>query len=351
MQQSDHYSLLVAPTAGFWDAGHALVQADRYIEHTVDVLQTKFYPLDDTVAARLKSFPAIFAYERGVDAPARVGNIIAIQHRRNAFFLRYEFDNAVTPIAPMQLASLADELDIDLKANEMGRTHWAVKQVDLFDVLCRYDLLIDSPSAAAPRTKPTAISESMRGLEAAVTRLGPAINGRIEREVEKRTEREVPARPAPDVPANASRRVFIVHGHNLTAKYEVQALLGRLGLEGVILDEQSGGGRTIIDKFEHEAARAAYAVVLLTPDDQGGFASASPEQLKPRARQNVILELGYFAAKLGRGHVCALREGEVEIPSDYSGVQYVDYDAHGAWKTKLAKEMRDAGLPVDMNHL
>ncbi|MEX3973839.1 TIR domain-containing protein [Paraburkholderia caribensis] len=118
-----------------------------------------------------------------------------------------------------------------------------------------------------------------------------------------------------------------------------------------MLDEQSGRGATIIEKFEREANHASYAVVLLTPDDKGGAFAASTVQLRPRARQNVILELGYFAAKLGRGHVCALRQGDVEIPSDFNGVQYLDYDAAGAWKTALARELRDAGLGVNMNHL
>jgi predicted nucleotide-binding protein len=65
----------------------------------------------------------------------------------------------------------------------------------------------------------------------------------------------------------------------------------------------------------------------------------------------VAFELGYFAAKLGRGHVCALKESAVGIPSDYSGVEYIAYDAHDGWMLRLANRLRDAGMNVDMNRL
>jgi predicted nucleotide-binding protein len=86
--------------------------------------------------------------------------------------------------------------------------------------------------------------------------------------------------------------------------------------------------------------------VLLTPDDVGG---TSPEALRPRARQNVILELGYFVGLLSRARVCALRKGDLEIPSDYAGVVYQPFDDHGAWKTALARELQDVGYEVDWN--
>ena len=65
----------------------------------------------------------------------------------------------------------------------------------------------------------------------------------------------------------------------------------------------------------------------------------------------MILELGYFLGRLGRDRVCALVKDDVEIPSDYSGVVYVAFDDAGAWQLNLAKEMKDAGLPVDLNRV
>jgi predicted nucleotide-binding protein len=118
-------------------------------------------------------------------------------------------------------------------------------------------------------------------------------------------------------------------------------------LEPIILQEQPNAGRTIIEKVERYA-EVAFAVVLLTPDDIGGK-NSEPQELKPRARQNVILELGYFLGRLGRSHVAALLKGEVEKPSDYDGVLYVPMDAAGAWKLQLARELKNAGLNIDLN--
>jgi predicted nucleotide-binding protein len=142
-------------------------------------------------------------------------------------------------------------------------------------------------------------------------------------------------------------KVFVVHGHDDSAREGVARFLEKLKLEPIILHEQPSAGRTIIEKVERYA-EVAYAVVLLTPDDVGAVATASTA-LKPRARQNVILELGYFLGRLGRTHVAALVKGEVEKPSDYDGVVYVPMDSAGAWKLQLAKELKSAGLNVDLN--
>jgi predicted nucleotide-binding protein len=61
----------------------------------------------------------------------------------------------------------------------------------------------------------------------------------------------------------------------------------------------------------------------------------------------VVLELGYFVGRLGRDRVCALGRGDVEIPSDFDGVVYETYDDHGAWKSKLAKELEAAEFKFD----
>jgi predicted nucleotide-binding protein len=142
-------------------------------------------------------------------------------------------------------------------------------------------------------------------------------------------------------------KVFLVHGHDESARETTARFLEKLGLEPIILHEQPNAGRTVIEKVERYA-EVAFAVVLLTPDDIGGLNSAQQE-LKPRARQNVILELGYFLGKLGRSHVAALLKGEVEKPSDYDGVLYVPMDAAGAWKLQLARELKNAGLNIDLN--
>ena len=143
-----------------------------------------------------------------------------------------------------------------------------------------------------------------------------------------------------------------MHGHDRELRERVARLLHRLDLTPlVILEEQPDGGRTILEKFEQNAlAVGVNAVVLLTPDDVG---AAAGEELPPsanRARQNVILELGYFMGALGRSNVAALCSDEIERPSDIHGLLYIDISRVG-WELRLAKEMRDAGLPVDLNKL
>jgi hypothetical protein len=147
----------------------------------------------------------------------------------------------------------------------------------------------------------------------------------------------------PDI-AVASDEIFIVHGHD-DAKNEVALFIRRAGLKPIILHEQPNSGRTIIEKFERYAGSAGFAVVLLTPDDVGG---PNNDQLRPRARQNVVGELFWFAGKLGRQRVCALKKGDLEIPSDFAGVDYTEMDDRGAWKTELLRELRAAGYKVDV---
>jgi predicted nucleotide-binding protein len=151
------------------------------------------------------------------------------------------------------------------------------------------------------------------------------------------------------VPGLNLKKVFLVHGHDSEVKQTVARFLERLGLEPVILHEQANQGRTVIEKFE-AFSDVGFAIVLLTPDDLGA-ANADSDKLKPRARQNVVLELGYFLGKLNRSRVCALYKHGVEIPSDYQGVLYVELDAMGAWRTSLAQELSNARLPIKLEGL
>lgn len=143
-----------------------------------------------------------------------------------------------------------------------------------------------------------------------------------------------------------SNRVFIVHGHDGEAREATARFLARVGLEPVILHEQASRGRTIIEKVEANCD-VGFAVVLLTPDDEGRALGA--EALESRARQNVLLELGYFLARLGRENVCTLKRGDLEIPSDFAGVVWSTMDPNGAWKQELAKELAAAGYEIDWN--
>lgn len=154
---------------------------------------------------------------------------------------------------------------------------------------------------------------------------------------------------ADDEVVHKSNRVFIIHGHDEAVRETVARFLEKLDFQPIILHEQANKGRTIIEKFE-EHADVPFAVVLLTPDDVGKLKDEKSD-LKPRARQNVILELGFFLGRLGRERVCPLVKGDVETPSDYDGVVYTKLDGAGAWKMKLVQELKAAGFGVDANRV
>jgi predicted nucleotide-binding protein len=187
-----------------------------------------------------------------------------------------------------------------------------------------------------------------------------------------------------------NRKIFIVHGHDEKIKSEVEEYIWLIGLEPIILHKQADLGKTIIEKVEHYS-NVGFAIILLTEDDFGGELPSgstndydrllkyfkNPDQihsisekelpvlqgqffkwiketfslLKPRARQNVIFEFGYFIGLLGRNHVAALCEEGLDRPSDIDGILYTPIDKNGAWKQKIAKEIDAAGITIDEKFL
>lgn len=135
-------------------------------------------------------------------------------------------------------------------------------------------------------------------------------------------------------------------------KEAVARALTNLGLEPIILHEQPDKGSTVIEKFV-DHSEVGFAVVLLSGDDLAFSRTGTPEDARPRARQNVILELGFFLGKLGRNRVLPLYRKVIkfELPSDYDGVLYKEFDSGGAWKFALFRELKAAGYEVDANKL
>ena len=136
--------------------------------------------------------------------------------------------------------------------------------------------------------------------------------------------------------------VFIVHGQDDNFKNEVARFVEQIGLKSIILHEQENKGNTIIEKIECYSEKANYAIILYTPCDKG--CKNDNNELKPRARQNVIFEHGYFVAKLGRENVSAILKDDIEIPSDISGIVYIKYTN---WKMDLVKELKSVGFSIN----
>jgi predicted nucleotide-binding protein len=148
----------------------------------------------------------------------------------------------------------------------------------------------------------------------------------------------------------SNNKVFIVYGHDIECREQLELLLRRMKLEPVILQNLPIAGDTIIEKLEANID-VRYALVLLTPDDEG-FPTGQPKEKKMRARQNVILELGMFLVRLGRKRVAILHKGSLELPSDISGLIYIKFNKRvDEVKERLGAELQEAGFPINIKDL
>lgn len=145
-------------------------------------------------------------------------------------------------------------------------------------------------------------------------------------------------------------KVFVAHGHDLQIRDIVNDFLRSVGLEPINLAEEPDRGDTIIEKFERYSKEANFALALFTADDEGHVKGKAVDK-KPRARQNVVFEFGYFLAKLGRNRARLLLQQGVEIPSNISGMLYIQMNSDGKWRSQLIREFKDAGLPVTVRPL
>lgn len=149
--------------------------------------------------------------------------------------------------------------------------------------------------------------------------------------------------------ADKAAKIFLVHGHDRDARDQLELVLHRLGLDPFILQNNAGGGKTIIEALEKNIYQdAAFGIVLLTPDDFGYSKDQAEPDRKPRARQNVILELGMVMAALGRDKVAILQKGALERPSDTDGILRIEFNGHVREAVpKLVQQLGEAGFSMD----
>lgn len=149
-----------------------------------------------------------------------------------------------------------------------------------------------------------------------------------------------------------NKRVFVVYGHDEMARNELELILRRLKLEPIILQNLPPDGDTIIEKLEKNATKSDYAFVLITPDDEGCKKDCHTE-MKPRARQNVVLELGMMLTKLGRKRVAILiKDTNIEKPSDINGLIYINFKAHvDEINPRIGACLEQAGFKVSLSDL
>lgn len=307
------FNVMVTTGENAWEEGAYVWTTARMLEYTDDNLKAEFGFLTPEVLERLASFPTLFMYERGYTGTPKVGRIVKIQQRGPEIRVIFEFDENVSPLTLDKL--FEHRWGLSLSDGEFTRTHWSVKDGDLYQVLRDANLL------EAPQSPPNDVAELPGD--------GPA---------------KVDVRPS---------KVFLVHGRDEGVKHAVARFLEtRVGVEVCVLSERPNGGREILTKFQEEADGASYAVVLMSGDDSATLNSRLmptgqvPPPPRARARQNVIFELGFFIGKLGASRVCALVPPDVEKPSDFDGIVYVPYDDQEGWQRRLVTELHAADVPV-----
>lgn len=182
----------------------------------------------------------------------------------------------------------------------------------------------------------------------------PAIKQKFETEFDQYTGApQVPTTPAsvdgaPNAAAVLPKQVFIVHGHDDSAREQLELVLHKLGLDPYVLANTGGHGLTIIEALEAKIgknASTAFGIVLMTPDDMGYALSKGQDSVQPRARQNVVLEMGMLISSIGRKNMAILVKGHLEKPSDADGILYIAFNNHiKETVPRLANRLKESGF-------
>ena len=152
----------------------------------------------------------------------------------------------------------------------------------------------------------------------------------------------------PNVAAALLKQVFIVHGHDDSAREQLELVLHKLGLDPYVLANTGGHGLTIIEALEAKIGKntsTAFGIVLMTPDDMGYALAKGQDSAQPRARQNVVLEMGMLISSIGRKSMAILVKGHLEKPSDADGVLYIAFNNHiKETVPRLANRLKESGF-------
>lgn len=163
---------------------------------------------------------------------------------------------------------------------------------------------------------------------------------------------EAQAAPVQVAAAKPKSKVFLVHGHDTVAREQLELVLHKLGLDPYVLANTGGGGMTIIEALESNIGGATdaakFGIVLMTPDDMGYSKRDGESKTEPRARQNVVLEMGMLISSLGRPNVAILKKGHLEVPSDADGILYIGFNDHVKETVpRLAERLNHAGFKIE----
>lgn len=309
------FNFLVACGANSWDAlifKYPKCRVTR--EYTAPELVERYQDLTADAIEELKSFPALFITENE-ESDSRFGYITDIRESGSEVTIKYRFDSTLPPLPSGKIDNLT--ICLQIGRFELGRTHWAVKDENLFDVMFERGILtkeqIEQSEFAKKQPQPTS------------------------------------THVANTLAVPKSNNVFIVHGQDDALRLDVERFVDSIGLKPIVLQDQPSLGQTIIEKFERYAD-VSCAIVLYTPCDIGAKSAQLPT-MRFRARQNVVFEHGFMIGRLGRSRViCLVKDADngIELPNDISGVVYIRRDNAETWQKKLFAELSAAGFQVAM---
>jgi predicted nucleotide-binding protein len=395
------FNLIVSVDVGASGTARLRMEKLRFLENTSGAISNQLSTVSLDAIESLKSWPCLLMQEGRSDESSFLSKILSIETSGDDVLINTSEIVCLPTLNNKVLWGHRKTLGID--EFEFHRNHWSIKERDLVNCLTIAGYQPDARELAkiipkplpAPSRQQLLQAKALVGewghsaiddfiLEAGVTGLEASRNlgGRRDRAnailqfilcksaavtaenrlfsaffVEKAgvlthensnkshaVEVATPTVPLPVTPSNRSpNRVFVVHGRNEEMRSSVVSLLSRVGLEAIVLHEQPNMGRHLLTKFVDEAELVTFAVVVMTDDDVGGPTSG---ELRPRTRQNVILELGYFLSHLGQKRVCALVAPDLETPSDFDGIVYIKMGADARWERELIRELRAAEMPL-----
>lgn len=402
------FNLLVTHEAQDQEHGVFRVTKDRFLEHTAPLIRDALDSLSDDAIDAIRTWPCVLMDEGRGDGKVLLGEITKVEQTQGGISIHFMPLRHGPTLLNADIWNLRNALGI--QEFEFNRNHWAVKDREILIELSRSDYEVPEeltsrfdfrPLPSPTRKQLLAARNTMAELghtdiddfllEAGVSSLEAdrSAGSRKDRAnaivkfilenpgvvtAENRllsvlfiewadldgTENDVdddstdvrghgdgdialPVSSNLEKRSTHPNRVFVVHGQDGDTRDKIVAFLQGAGLHPVVLHEQPNMGRHLLTKFIEEAELVTFAVVLMTDDDIGGPKGGHQ---RSRARQNVILELGYFLAHLNQGRVCAMKTPGVETPSDFDGIVYITIDETEQWKAELLRELRAAEMPV-----
>lgn len=187
----------------------------------------------------------------------------------------------------------------------------------------------------------------------------PRVKAKFEEDFHAYSGTSPDPKPKPEAPAQPqqnTKQVFVVHGHDDAAREQLELVLHKLGIDHFVLANRGGGGLTIIESLEAKIGRTAtdtaFGIVLMTPDDMGYAQKEGADSIEPRARQNVVLEMGMLISSIGRTNMAILVKGHIEKPSDADGILYIPFNAHVKEAVpRLANRLKESGFVLNPDNV